>query len=259
MKGKYASRAMHTVTALAPGALRLAKAPVELSKTARQRLKWFEFYDSHGGNISLTCRHFGIGRQTYYRWQARYNPRNLRSLEDRSRRPRRSRRPMYSPELFAAVVAMRERWPRTGKHKLMLLLRAEGVAVSASTVGRVLTRAKRRALLREPLRRPVSARKRRPKRPYAVRKPKGYSVKRPGDLVQVDTLDVRPLPGVILKHFTAIDVISRWDVVAVNKRATSRSAVAFLDTLCQRMPFCGKRYPGRRRLRVHGLLRTGLP
>ena len=74
---------------------------------------------------------------------------------------------------------MRERWPRTGKHKLMLLLRADGVEVSASTVGRILTRAKHGVLLREPLHRPVFARKRRPKRPYAVRKPKSYSVKRP--------------------------------------------------------------------------------
>ena len=59
------------------GLLRLAKAPVELSKTAGQRLKWFEFCDSQGDNVSLTCRHFGIGRQTFYRWWARYNPRNL--------------------------------------------------------------------------------------------------------------------------------------------------------------------------------------
>lgn len=104
-------------------------------------------------------------------------------------------------------------------------------------MSRILTRAKRRGLLREPVHRPVSARKRRPKRPYAIRKPKGYCVKRPGDLVQLDTLDVRPLPGIILKHFTAIDVVSRCDVVGVHKRATSRSAAAFLDALCQRMPF----------------------
>jgi hypothetical protein len=36
---------------------------------------------------------------------------------------------------------------------------------------------------------------------------------RPGDLVQVDTLDVRPLPGLVFKQFTARDVESRWDVL----------------------------------------------
>jgi len=59
----------------------------------------------------------------------------------------------------------------------------------------------------------------------------------PGDIVEVDTLDVRPLPGVILKHFTAHDVISRWDVVSVHSRATASTAAHFLDTLERRMPF----------------------
>ena len=59
----------------------------------------------------------------------------------------------------------------------------------------------------------------------------------PGDLVQVDTLDVRPLPAVILKHFTARDVVSRWDVVEVRTRATANTATDFLSTLQARMPF----------------------
>ena len=59
----------------------------------------------------------------------------------------------------------------------------------------------------------------------------------PGDLVQLDTLDVRPLPGVILKHFTARDVVSRWDVVEVRTRATANTATDFLSTLQARMPF----------------------
>ena len=59
----------------------------------------------------------------------------------------------------------------------------------------------------------------------------------PGDLVQVDALDVRPLPGVILKHFTARDVVPRWDVVEVRTRATANTATDFLSTLQARMPF----------------------
>jgi len=50
-------------------------------------------------------------------------------------------------------------------------------------------------------------------------------------------LDVRPLPGVILKHFTAHDVISRWDVVSIHSRASASTAAHFLDTLENRMPF----------------------
>jgi len=75
------------------------------------------------------------------------------------------------------------------------------------------------------------------KRPYAVRKPKEYVAREPGDIVEVDTLDVRPLPGVILKHFTARDVISRWDVLEAHSRATSNTASGFIGILLKRMPF----------------------
>ena len=92
-------------------------------------------------------------------------------------------------------------------------------------------------MLREPVRNHVSAPRRMLKRPYAVRKPKGYQVVEPGDLFQLDTLDVRPLPGVVLKHFTAHDVISPWDVVDVYSRATAIIATRLLDELEQRIPF----------------------
>ena len=48
---------------------------------------------------------------------------------------------------------------------------------------------------------------------------------------------MRPLPGVVLKHFTARDVVSRWDVLEVHTRATATTAKAFLDTLQDRLPF----------------------
>ena len=54
---------MRIITARVPGATRLARVP-ELSKTARQRLKWFDHYRARGHNAALTCRYFGISRQT---------------------------------------------------------------------------------------------------------------------------------------------------------------------------------------------------
>ena len=56
-------------------------------------------------------------------------------------------------------------------------------------------------------------------------------------MFQLDTLDIRPLPGVVLKQFTARDVISRWDVIEVHSRATATTAAHFLDVLKERMPF----------------------
>jgi len=139
--------------------------------------------------------------------------------------------------LVNAVLKLREEYPRWGKDKLVILLRREGFDCSASTVGRILHRLKERGVLGEPVPNHISARKRQWQRPYAVRKPKEYVAKEPGDIVEVDTLDVRPLPGVILKHFTARDIISRWDVLEAHTRATSHTASGFIDTLLKRMPF----------------------
>jgi hypothetical protein len=45
-----------------PGYGRLANIP-KLSKKARQRLKWFDYYNSHNHNARLTCRHLDISPQ----------------------------------------------------------------------------------------------------------------------------------------------------------------------------------------------------
>jgi len=209
----------------------------ELSRTARQRLKWFDYYNVHGHNARLTCRYFGISPQTFYRWKRRYNPHHLQSLEDHSRRPTHLRQATWSAELAQAVLRLREQYPRWGKDKLVILLREQGWQVSTSMVGRIIHHLKERGVLQEPIRNRVSAHRRTLKRPHAVRKPKDYEVTQPGDLIQLDTLDIRPLPGVVLKHFTARDVTSRWDVIGVYHRATSSTAAHFLDDLDQRMPF----------------------
>jgi len=231
----YYGHAMNVYEVL-PGSRRLARL-TSLSPEAGRRLKWFDYYYAHGANARLTCRHFDISPQTFYRWKKRYSGTHLESLETRSHRPRHMRQPEYSPQLVEAVRVLREQYPRWGKDKLVVLLRRAGCTTSTSTVGRILRRLKERGLLHEPVGNGICAKKLQRKRPYAVRKPKEYVAEAPGDIVEVDTLDVKPLPGVTLKHFTARDIISRWDVLEAHTRATSRTASAFIDTLLARMPF----------------------
>ncbi len=209
----------------------------DLSRAAKQHLAWLDYYRTHGRHVALTCRYFGISRQTFYRWRRRFDPQDLTTLEPRSHRPRRVRQPTWSAELAQAVLRLREQYPRWGKDKLVVLLRRQGQGVSTSMVGRILARLKARGSLREPPPHRIVPRRRPLRRPYAMRKPKDYRVEHPGDLVQVDTLDVRPLPGLVFKHFTARDVISRWDVIELHTRATAAIASRFLETLQARMPF----------------------
>lgn len=207
-----------------------------LSPAARTRLQaltvWHQTHD-----LQLVIQVFGPSRATLYRWRRRYDPRALRSLEPRSRRPHRGRQSPIASAVVQRVLALRRQYPRWGREKLRVLLAREGIGLSAKTIDRVLARLRIRGLLVDPPRLAISARRRRRARPYAIRKPHAYAVTHPGDLVQLDTLDVRPLPGQVLKQFTARDVVSRWDVVETYTRATSITATRFLDTLTARMPF----------------------
>ena len=221
-----------------PRAGQLARSGHELSRDAVARLAWIDFYRSHNRNAALTCRRFGISRQTFYRWWRRYDPLALSTLEGRSHRPHRRRQPTWTPDLAERVLALRRQFPRWGKDKLAVLLRREGRSVSVSMTGRILTHLKRRGLLVEPRRSGVTASRSRPRpRPWAVRKPKEYVAQEPGDLVEIDTLEIRPVLGEVRKHFTARDVVSRWDVCEAHRRATAAAASLFLDTLIERMPF----------------------
>ena len=209
----------------------------DLSRSARVRLDMLDWHRKHGENVARTARHFGYSRPTMYRWLGRFDRNRLESLEDRSSRPVRRRRPTWTLAELTAVRHQREQYPRWGKDKLVVLLRREGIRLSTSMVGRILARLRATGELREPARRRMGVRQRRWGRPYAVRRPAGWAVRRPGDLVELDTLDIRPLPGKIWKQFTARDVVSRWDVVELGRRATAKDAAAVLDRLAERMPF----------------------
>jgi len=222
-----------------PRARAVSRSGASLSQTALQRLAWMDFYHTHGRNAALTCRHFAISRQTFYRWKRRFDRHNLASLEDHSHRPHRVRQPTWTPQLAERVLALRQQYPRWGKDKLVVLARREKRRVSTSMVGRILHYLKQRGALYDPPRVPVAKRSRRKlrRRPWAMRKPKFWPLQQPGDLVEIDTKELRPTRGLVLKHFTARDVISRWDVVEAHERATSLAAARFLDSLVDRMPF----------------------
>src|SRR6266478_4114052 len=250
---------MHIRKGKAPGSGRLARIGVELSRGARVRLAWMDFY-RRSRNVAHTCRHFGISRQTFYRWQRRYDPYDLTTLEERSHCPRQRRLPTWSFPFEEKVLRLRLQFPRWGKDKLAVLLRRQKLPVSTSMVGRILTQLKQQGRLVEPPRTgvPGSRRALRP-RPYAVRKPKQYAVFEPGDLVEVDTLEVRPVPGVTFKQFTARDV-----VFALGRDSSPHPRHGFGRHCVPRYlatphALSHSRGPGRWRKRVCRRVRTGLP
>jgi hypothetical protein len=178
------------------------------SKAAKRRLTWLDDRQNH--TVKQTCLHFDLPRSILHRWEKRFDPGDLASLEDRSSRPQTVRQRTSGDAEVAAVLALRTQYPRWGKAKLALLLARQGIVLAISMVARILRYLRQRRLLVES--RPARATARaRHARPHAQRKPKGVPIptEQPGDLVAIETMRLYPLPGVIRSHFSAIDVVSR--------------------------------------------------
>src|SRR4030042_1295463 len=208
------------------------------SPDAARRLRWFDYY-IRCEDARLTCRHFGISPQTFYRWKNRLDPYDLTTLEAASRRPHHVRKPLTPVPVEDRILELRTKYPRWGKDKLVVLLRREEIRVSTSTVGRVMQRLKDRGVLVEPLnvRLAREARKRRRKPRYAIRKPQGYRLTAPGGPVPVDTLQIRLQSDDRRWQFSSRDLITRWDVSRAFRRATSFTAAPFLEYMERQFPF----------------------
>lgn len=241
MKNRY-SVPMNIFGNILPGARTISKITV-LSKEAKQRLKWLDWYESHGKNARLVCRHFGISPDTFYRWKTRYRKYDLSKLEDDrvTRTPRKLRLPETDYLTVKRIKEFREQYPRWGKKKLWKLIKNEGFNTSISTVGRTLTRLREKGLLNEPAivtSRLMGQRRRKAiKRPYAVRKPWDYKVENPGDLVEIDTVHVYPIPGQKRYQFTASDCVAKHTARIAASRITAKAARKVLDAIEERFPY----------------------
>ena len=151
------------------------------------------------------------------------------------------RRPTWSAALLTAVEELRLDNPMWGKAKIAVLLAREGISVSASTVGRILAHLVARGGVQ-----PVPVLRRKPgsrrfrftgNQRYARRLPKGHKPRRPGELVQIDTLFVNVRPNRAIKHFTAYDPVAKWTAGHVASSATAAAAKRLLDKLIETAPF----------------------
>jgi transposase len=115
----------------------LASLP-NLSVSARKRLKWMDYY-RQCRNISQTCRYFGISRKTFHHWKKRYQPFHLESLEEHSRRPKRTRAWEVSLLQEQRILALRREHIRYGKEKLKILYQdIYGVKISSWKIQRII-------------------------------------------------------------------------------------------------------------------------
>ncbi|HSW71564.1 MAG TPA: helix-turn-helix domain-containing protein [Gammaproteobacteria bacterium] len=209
------------------------------AKEKYQLLQKFWQLRAEGCRESTALEVLGLRRATLYRWQREYRKHGPAGLNDGSQTPHRKRVPKWTRSLEQQVLALRKQYPAWGKTKLSILLQRRGIAVSQSTVGRILH--KLRSLNKIY---PVSMTwgQLRPKKSrvfnkHAKRWKRDMKALIPGELVQIDHMTITTIPGTRLKHFNAICPVSRVTAARVYLRATAHSAKAFLKHVQKTMPF----------------------
>jgi transposase len=193
---------------------------------ANHRLAVIRHAEEVTGNVSQTCRYFGISRQTFYVWLRRYEEKGLEGLRDRSRRPHHSPN-ATSAEVVGKIIYLRQSY-HFGPHKIaMYLKRYHDVAISPSGVWRILCRLELNRL-------PTSQ-----KHKTYHKRWKRYEKPQPGHRVQVDVKFITPIgaAGKRFYQFTAIDDCTRLRILRAYPRCNQKTAIQFLDYLLAKLPF----------------------
>ena len=197
-----------------------------LSKEAKQRLKWMD-YHRKCGNASKTCRYFGISRQCFYEWYRCYDPNNLYTLENKSTAPIRKRQREITPEQEMRVVQLRKKHICYSKIKLAkIYLQEYGEFISSWKIQKVIEKYKLYP-------NPRKTAKTTHKRLNAVKKKRITELrKRPknGFLVCLDAIEIR-WNNFKRYIFTGIDHYSKVAFARMYKNANSYNAADFLNRL----------------------------
>jgi transposase InsO family protein len=177
-----------------------------------QRIRFVVAASHPTANVTATCKAFGISRKTGYKWLDRHaGAASVSELADQSRRPHQS--PTRTSErITRRVVALRQAYGWGGE-KLVALLAAEGIAVAARTIDRIIAR---EGLTRTDIA-PAAARRR-------------FTRATPNELWQMDAKGHYPLgPGRRCHPLSILDDHSRFAVglyaLATLHAASVRSAL----------------------------------
>ena len=196
-------------------------------REAAKRLAMIRHAMEVSGNVSKTCRYYGVSRPTFYKWLLRYDEGGVEALRDHSRRPHTSPNATRT-EVVGKILYLRRHY-HFGPQKIsMYLRRYHDVAISPSGVWRILKRL-------DMSRFPASQRYKRQTERW-----KRYEKPLPGHRVQVDVKFIAPLKGLRKrKHyqFTAIDDCTRIRILRIYDRCDQRTAIQFIDYIFEKLPF----------------------
>lgn len=199
-----------------------------LDRVVRHRLAVLRHADEVTGNVAMTCRYYGITRQSFYTWKRRYEEDGPEGLRPRSRRPKVSPNATHV-DVVGKILYLRQNYHFGPAKIAMYLARYHDVTISHSGVWRILKRLDLNRL-------PASQRYKRLDKRW-----QRYEKQLPGHRVQVDVKFIAPIKGVTPRRkyyqFTAIDDCTRLRVLRIYPRCDQKTAIQFIDYVLERLPF----------------------
>lgn len=217
-----------------PGMASIARHAIttgQLTERAKYKIKVLDWHKAHNQNASLTARYFGLGRATLHRWIKSYKRIGILGLNEKSRKPNKTRVPVTSSNVVLQIIKIRKQYPAWSKYKIQTILERDyGIKTSASNVGRIL---KRRGLIDKK----KSEKRKKASLMPKLRFPHGLRISEAGDMIQIDTKYIMLPGGRKLYQFTAIDVLSKRRVLRVYPSLSSRNGRSFLEECIKYFPF----------------------
>lgn len=174
---------------------------VVLNEQEKFRVKVMDAHKQMGGkNTRYLCKLFGIGKSTFYRWKAQYNPKKITTIKMKSRKPKHLKSIPWN--VVVEICDWKRNNPKKSHYYLYQLWLSQG-KIPPCSPKTIYNWWKKRGL--------IINRHRRKRR--NIKLFNRASV--PGELVQ---MDVKFVDGRKRFQYTAIDVVSKWRVIkAYNK------------------------------------------
>jgi transposase InsO family protein len=194
------------------------------ARKVKARLRMLQHAQRVSGNVSQTCRFFGVSRSLYYIWKKRFEKRGPDGLRDLKRRPHHIRY-RIPPEIVSLILRIREERRYEAVRTSLYLQRHYHAYVSPTTILKLFHRHHVGQ---------ISKKKYRP-----GPKPADAPLQVPGRSVQ---LDVKFVPRVgrarqRLYQFTAIDEATRFRVLRIYDHNNTKTAIEFLNEIREHFPF----------------------
>lgn len=212
----------------------------------KYRLKVIELHDEFG--LRAVKQAFGIGRSAVFDWKKRLKDSGgyLSSLAPLSRKPIHTRQSAVSPLVKDFILQYRIKHhgvdKTTIKSPLDAYARALDIAtVSESTVGRIINELKRKQLLPTDTKLSLygatgKLKEQSTKAGYKKLRRKDYLPRLPGDLCQIDTIEIF-IKGLKRYVITAYDIVTAFSFAYAYKNATSFNAKDFIQKFLTTAPF----------------------